>query len=311
VRGVIKKNKISPELEHYQIREGRVVGFNGHMALSAPIDLDLEAYPNAKMFSQAVEACEEQTALYLTKAGRLAVKSGGFKAFVPCMDQIDFPVAPKGERYPVPDGFLDDIQQLYPFIADDASRPWAMGLLIADGMYMATNNVVFVQKWGGHELPRMNFPRFAIHELARVGKPPTEIQTDGYSVTFHYDDERWIRTQLYEDGWPLDKMASILDVEHEAEKLPTGFVEAVEKIAPFAEDKASAVYFDEQGIATSTTEEDGVHIELPGLPFGPIFSIHQLRILCQVAERVDWSLYPRPCVFYGDQIRGAVVGRSH
>lgn len=312
VRGVVRKNKLSPELEHYQIKDGWVTGYNGHLALSAPVDIEFEAYPNAKMFSQAVEACAdgESTALYMTKAQRLAVRSGGFKAFVPCLEEISFPLSPQGQRYETPDNFIEDIMQMMPFIAEDASRPWAMGMLVVDGMYMATNNVIFVQKWSGHTLPRFNFPRFAIQELIKIGVQPSYIQADSNSVSFHYDDGRWVRTQLYEDKWPFDKLASIMEVEHETVAIPEGFGAAVEKLAPFLDEKSSAVYFDEEGIGTSTQEEDGVHIAISGLPFGPIFSIHQLRILAQVATEIDWNLYPRPCIFYGDRIRGAAVGRN-
>lgn len=313
VRGVIKKNRITPELEHYQIKEGRVTGFNGHMALSAPVDLDFEAYPNADMFSRAVEACtdQEKTAMYLTQAGRLAVKSGGFRAYVPCLDQVFYDAVPTGEIYEAPTGLLKDLETLAPFIAEDASRPWAMGLLMADGILMATNNVIFVQKWSGHQLPRMNLPRFAVQELIRIGKSPSHIQTDGHSVSFLYEDGRWMRTQLYSDDWPFDKMNSIMEAEHDCEDIPKGFQDAVEQIYPFTESKAAPVYFDGGGLATSTADEDGVFVECEGIPDGPIFSVGQLRMLATVGTKIDWSMFPAPCIFYGEGLRGAMVGRNY
>lgn len=311
VRGVVKKNKVTPELEHYHIKEGRVTGFNGHMALSAPVDLDFEAYPHAQTFAAAVEACEAKTSMWLTKAGRLAVSSGGFKAYVPCLEEVAWPIVPAGEHYDCPDNLVADLRDMLPFIAEDASRPWAMGLLIAHGLFMATNNVVLVQKWNGHQLPMMNFPRFAVQELIRIGEQPKSIQADGRSVSFHYEDGRWLRTQLYSAEWPFDKMNSIMEVEHEAEPLPEGFAAAVEKLEPFMGDKGSAVYFDEEGLSTSTEEEEGVHIACDGLPFGPIFSIGQLKLLTSVAQKIDWSLFPSPCIFYGERVRGAMVGRNY
>jgi hypothetical protein len=39
-----------------------------------------------------------------------------------------------------------------------------------------------------------------------------------------------------------------------------------------------------------------------------VFNLKQLQKLETVATTIDFSLYPRPCIFYGDLIRGAIMG---
>lgn len=310
VQGAIRRNVIAPELEHYQIINGRVTGFNGHMALSAPVDLDLTAYPRADLFYKALEACQDSVSMDMTGNGRLAIRSGGFRAFIPCLESVSFDIKPAGDEFPSPPGLVDDMRMLLPFISEDASRPWSMGLLVADGCYTATNNVTLIQKWSGHGLPRFNFPRFAVAELVRNGVDPITIQSDGNSVSFHYGDGRWLRTQLYSDAWPYDKLNSVMSADDDAQPLTEGFAEAVTKIAPFTEEKGSHIYFTGEGLATDREDGVGVRVALEGLPDGPVFSVHQLKLISGVAEKVDWLLYPNPCIFYGDNLRGCIMGMS-
>ena len=308
VQGAIKKTTLTQELEHYAIKDGRITGYNGHLALSSPIDLDLNVYPKAAIFSKAIQACSDEAALSVTKAGRLSIRSGKFRVFVECMEELTFLAKPEGDRYDVPDNLLSDLEILHPFIAEDASRPWAMGILIQDGCYYVTNNILCVQKWVGHDLPAINIPRFAVQELLRVKETPLHLYTDLNSITFVYKNDRWLRTQMYDTSWPIERVKALLEGSSEPVPLPDGLEDALNLLYPFLPEKASPVFFEDGGIASSREAEEGVHLEFAGLPSGPIFNIHQLQLICRVAETVDWSLYPKPCLFFGDRLRGAVAG---
>ena len=314
VQGVIKKSSLSQDFMHYSIKDGQIIGFNGHLALAAPIELDIEVYPKADLFGKAISACSDKISLHMTKAGRLAIHSGSFKAYVPCLEEVAYVARPEGEKHETPPDFLDSIKQLYPFVAEDATRPWAMGLLMDQGSYFATNNVLCVQKWSGHTIPSINIPRFSLQELIRINETPEYIQTDQQSVSFVYAEHRWLRTQVYSLEWPIERINEILSPPINAainpKTVPSGFAECLETLVPFMDDKSSAVYFEEGGISNDTELETGVHINFAGLPAGPIFSIHQLRLLSTVVKDIDWSLYPKPCLFSNDNLRGAVVGMN-
>lgn len=311
-QGAIKKNNITPELEYYQIKDGRVVGYNGHMALSAPIDLDLEAKPKADLFYKALDACGETIAIDITPAGRLHIVSGSFSAYIACTEKEVYEASPQGDRYPAPAGLAAAFARMLPFISEDASRPWAMGLLVDHSCLTATNNIIIVQEWIGHALPTFNCPRFAVAEIARIGRDPTEVQVSETSVTFHYSDGSWLLTQRLATEWPAERMNAILDRPSEQTALPEGFFAAVAKIKPFVlEGHHSGVYFEEGAIRTASPgAQEGARIEIPGLIGGPIFNIKAISLLDGFVDTIDLTAYPAPCIFFGKQIRGAVLGMN-
>lgn len=310
VRGAISKNGISPELEHFIIRDGRVTGFNGYMALSAPIPLAIDAQPKAGLFHKALQACGEKVAINMTDGGRLHIKSEGLSAYIQCYpDKVVYEAKPSGTKYECPPGLLDAFKRIYPLIGDDASRPWAMGMGIGNGSYMATNNIILIQLWDGHQLPTFNCPRFAVAEVVRNKEQPTHIQLDDHSVTFHYEDGRWLRSQLLEQDWPMERVAQIMERPSTQTPVPDWLFEAVGRLAPFTEGPSSPIYLNPQGAGTSPYgQESGVWLDHEGMADTAIFRLKSLQLLENEMKTIDFSMYPQPCIFMGDNSRGALIG---
>lgn len=312
VQGAIQRNGVTPELEHFTIRDGRVTGFNGYMALSAPIPLDIEAMPKADIFYKALQACGETVSISQTPSGKLHIRSGGFSAFVPCIEQAVFEAQPQGVVYPAPPGLAKTFARMLPFVGDDASRPWAMGLAIGGGFYTATNNIILMQVWDGNSIPTVNCPRFAVAEVARIREDPVSIMVDaGNSISFLYADGRWLRSQVLAQDWPTEKMNSILERPSAPDVLPDGFFAGVAALAPFVPEKASsAVYFTASGMATGMEgSEEGASYALPGLPAGEAFKHKALMMLEGEIDTIDFTVHP--ALFFGKNSRGALIGMLH
>ncbi len=313
VQGAIQRSGgLIPELEHFIIKDGRVVGFNGYLALSSPIDLAIEAMPKATLFHKALQACGDTIAMSLTKAGRLHIVSGKFSVFIPCIDRAVYDAQPEGESYECPPGLAAVFARMLPLIGDDASRPWAMGLSISNGSYTATNNVILLQIWDGHKLPHVNCPRFAVAEIARIKEDPVTIKVSSSSISFIYKNGKWLRSQLLTQNWPQDRMDSILDKPSNPQPLPEGFFDAVDQLVPFAPDRAGApLYFTTAGISTGAAgSEDGaaVAMALPAFGDGAAFRLKSLQLLRGEIDKIDFSCHPSPCLFFGKSSRGALIG---
>jgi len=308
VQGSIAKKEFIPALTHFVIEHGRVRGFNGVMALSSPIPFDIACKPKASTLIKAISQCEDTVQLALTKAGKLSVKSGVFKAYIECVQEDTPHVLPEGQIVNF-DGeeLLKGLKAVAPFIGDDASRRWANGVLIEKQSLFATNNVMLVQYWLGADFPSVvNLPRDAVKEMLRINEAPIYAQMTENSMTFHYLEDRWLRTQLYSSTeWP--DLSKILDIPSCQQPIEEELFKGLEIIKPFV-DKQGSVFFNMQQIATHPDSEQGASYDVPALTDDGKYNIQMLELLEGSAKTIDWSTYPGPCLFQNDRLRGAIIG---
>ena len=305
--GSVAKKDFVADLKHFAIQGGRVRGFNGVLALSTPIPFDIDCNPNAEQLIKAVSKCNDTIQLSLTKAGRLSVKSGVFKAFIDCVQGETNHVEPEGEFVEF-DGevLLKGIQACAAFIGSDASRPWANGVLIKGQSIFATNNVMLVEYWLGSEFPiTVNIPKAAVREMQRIGEAPINAQVTERSITFHYTGDRWLRTQLYETQWP--DLSKVLNRPSEQVPLDERIFEGLESVKAFV-DKMGTIFLMPDELRTHADDQEGAGFAMEGFGFEGKYNIDMLGLLKDTATTIDWSGYPGPCMFQGDRIRGAIIG---
>lgn len=306
--GSIAKKEYVPSLTHFVIEHGTVRGFNGVLALSSPIPFDIACRPKAETLIKAISMCDETIQLGLTPAGRLSVKSGSFKAFIDCI-QMDTPhLLPEGQIINFDgEALLAGIKAVAPFIGDDASRRWANGILVEKQSLFATNNIMLVQYWLGIDFPCVvNIPQAAIKEMLRINEAPSYAQITDTSITFHYEGERWLRTQLYSTTeWP--DLGKILDRPSIQSPIDETIFKGLVVIKPFV-DKLGTVLFADNKITTHVDENEGASFEVPGFNIEGKYNIEMLELLNGTAKTIDWSGYPGPCLFQNGRLRGAVIG---
>ncbi len=308
VKGAIARKDFVPELTHFNISDGRIVGYNGDMAISSPIGVDIRAKPHAQTFIKAVNSAQEEVALSLTKNGRLSLKSGKFRALIDCLqgDESRF-IIPEGQVIDLGENFIDCIKALSPFMGVDASRPWASGIMLRSGSALATNNIILTEYWHGNTLPfSINIPKPAIAELIRIGENPKKVQATQNSISFHFSGDRWIRTQLLAITWP-EQIDKIFEAPGTPTVVAAGLFDALETLKPFTDD-GSRVFFTDKGIATSHEPEIATTVDIEGLHAGCCFHHSMLSLLDGTATKIDFTTYPKPCKFQGDKLRGVIVG---
>lgn len=316
VASAVAKKEFVPELTHFKIKQGRVTGFNGQIALSSDIDVDLDVQPQALALINAIRACPGTIALSVTPAGKLSVRSGKFRSYVNCLaDTIAHFVEPEGETVDMGEHFLPGIKCLAPLMGIDASRPWSMGIKLHGQSMYATNNIMLAQYWHGSQLPlEAVIPAAAINELLRIDEPPTRVQMTDNSISFWFGPKRWMRSQLLIDGgWPIDKVDGLMATNgRNPQPFPDGFFDAVEKLKPFLGEQGS-VYLSPDRMATTPVDEDGtsIEVELPQVTGMQAYHQKHLELLGRVAKQIDWSDYPRPCQFTdGGRMRGVIIGQK-
>jgi len=312
VKGAVSKKDYQAELTHFLIADGHIKSYNGTIALCSPIDLDVQAAPKADTFVKAIERCDEQVVLNLTQAGRISVRSGSFRATVECTEEYDVlrSIKPEGNDVKLPSTFVQALRTVRPFIGVDASRPWAMGVLVRDKSIYATNNIIIGQHWIGEPMPNITIPASAIDALIRIGQEPTRITLSKNSATFYFG-ERWLRTQLLDPEWPdVDALVDKGFENANLTPLPEGFYETLDKLKPFAEnaDRKGCVRFTEDGLVAGHLETSGAAIAYEGLPHFGAYNYAMLKLLEGAVTKIDFTKHPKPCPFTGPGLRGVCIG---
>jgi DNA polymerase III sliding clamp (beta) subunit (PCNA family) len=306
-QGAVAKKDFVPAMTHFRIEKGTVRSFNGNMAISTPIPLDIECTPKAETLIRAISNCEETVVLSMTQKGRLKVQSGKFRAFIENLEGDVPHVEPAGKIVNM-DGaaLLDAFRKISSFVGNDAARPWTNGILLRGQSAFATNNVCLIEYWLAIDIPFVvNIPITAITEILRVNEPPSHLQLSDNSVTFHYSEDRWIRTQLYVAQWP--DISKILDQPSNPIPIDPILYKALDNLAVFADD-VNRIYMKDTVLKTHIEEEIGASYEVEGLGITGLYQIKMLRLLEDVAQTADFTRYPNPVLFFGKNLRGAIVG---
>jgi len=104
--GSVIKDKGAAFETHVCLRNQWASGTNGVLSAGHKIDEQLEAYPQNALFKAALEKCSEMLSITLLETNKLSVKSGSFKALVPCVDgdlmhliEPDPPIAVIDDRF--------------------------------------------------------------------------------------------------------------------------------------------------------------------------------------------------------------------
>lgn len=313
VQGAVGKKDLLPAMTHFRIENGHVRSYNGTLAISSPLPFDINCTPNAQAMVKAIQQCEETIVLSMTPAGKLRIVSGKFKAFVENVPDEGFHPLPEGDHLAFDgESMLTAMKMLYPFIGNDASRVWSNGVLLNGQSAYATNNTILVEYWLGSPFPyQINIPKAAIKEMLRVDEPPTHAQITQGSITFHYSDGRWIRTQLLDVNWPLPIIDKMLNQPNTPAPVPPELFTGIAKLKGMT-DGTSRIYINNGLLTTHEDEEVGGSYEVDGVEFVGCYNIAMFSLLEHVVTHADFTRYPEPALFFGGVMRGAIVGmRSH
>lgn len=309
VQGAVAKRDFVVEMTHFKIEGGFVQAYNGALALCSPINFDVDCIPQAAPLVKALGKCEETPVLRITERGKLFLSSGRYSGFIECIDEETLSIEPKGERVDFNgELLLAAIEKLLPFTGTDAYRLWTNGILLRGQSAFATNNVCLVEYWLGTEVPFLvNIPKPALHEMLRIGEPPTHAQVDKNSITFHYEDRRWIKSQLLDTGWP--NLTAVLDQPSNPQPIDPLLFEGLQALSD-SSDSEGRVYMVNGLLLTQPDPEaeKGSRYQLDDTTLNGLYKNKMLMLLDGVATHADFGRYPDPVLFFGDRLRGALIG---
>lgn len=312
IYGAVATKDIVPVLTNFCLyqslfdKKGRIQGGNGILCIDAPFEHPVaQCAVKASKFLKAIEACNETPAFDITATGRLSVKHGKFKAYLATLPVSDYPVvSQEGKLIPVKSNFVEVLSKVKPFISEDASRVWSISVLFSAGYIYATNNVIVVRV--PYELEYdfdIAIPSDTVNRVLDIAELPSGCYVAETSLTLEYN-KMWLRTQLTNAQWPNVK--SFFDGFKVDVAVPADLKQAVNTVVGFCSDEKFPVIKLGATVSTDATDS-GASIEGFDLPASS-FHADQLVKVLSVATHIDFSTYPKPCLFKGNGIEGLIVG---
>lgn len=185
---------------------------NGRYTVDVPTDLPV-CTVNADRIIAAWTACKGEAEATCSDAN-LLVKAGRVRARIPLADPGVYPrTGPTAKTNHTAPGVARLLARLQPFVATDASKPWATSICLKDGFAYATNNVVLCRVPFPTVLPAtVNLPSSVFDAIIAKGEP-VDMGASEDSVTFYFEDGVWIKTGLIAGDWPtgvVDKLVGSL-----------------------------------------------------------------------------------------------------
>lgn len=297
---------------HIGLRNHWAIAFNGIVAAGSPIVEDIYAHPHNLLLIEALSKCDDVFSLTQLDNGRLSIKSGKFKAVVPCLDPALMQDAlPDPLLAPITNKFRDAVAAVGVLANEDAQHVLMASVLMNGASVISTNRVMLLEYWHGLDLPfNIPLPKEFVTALVKCKKNLTGFGFSRSSATFYFEDGCWLRTQLYSDEWP--DVSRILNREANLWNIDPQFFKALESVAPFSDD--GNVYSDTNLLMSHADHGIGAEFECNGIPKGFIYPIKQLMIMKPYVRKIDYmasgvadSSY---CLmFQGDNLRGMISGR--
>ena len=307
VKNSLGLKSANPDLTFFRICDGKITGTDGTLTIGSKISIDLDIAPSGAQFIKAINACKDKIILTYNNE-KLQVKSGKFKANVPCIALDKVPVTlPTGREIDTKEvNILEAFKKVEKFIATDENRPFATTMLARNQSFYATNNISLIQYFVGIDLGEICIPHKFIKEVIRYNQKPEKILLDTASMTFVYENSRYITTKLSTHTFP-DLDCHLLSESDSLTKLEPYFFEDIRTLEKFG-DSLQRCYFKEGLISTSANPEEGASVECAMVNEGGCFNSRLLLSLEGVANTVDFSTYPKPSPFFGDSLRGVILG---
>jgi len=296
-----------PYQSHVRLAYKWAVAYDGILTAACPIPEELDCSPHTIKLAQALAKCVGSDLSITLHEGRLAIKSGAFRVFVPCIMPDLMPnVAPDPIAGVINDKIKEGFEKIGRLASDTAEHVLTASIMLLPNSMLASDRTVMLEYWHGIDLPPHGFviPKASTKAIVGAGKSLTRFGFSETSFTFYFEDGSWIKTQLYNDKWPASAFLILAQTDVQPRPIPPEMFAAVAAVAPHND--FDRCYFCE-GVVKSHKEADvGAEYAVPGIEPDWCFAPSKLLMLQGLMAQADFGFDNGIAYFWGDSIRGAV-----
>jgi hypothetical protein len=309
---IAQKSVGACEQTHCRLFNNLASGSNGIISTGHKIQEDIQVCPHTITLTAALESLpDSKFSLTHLENNRLAVRAEQFEAIVHCLNSNELPVVgPDAASYLIDERFIKSLDIAGQLVADGANKVINSSLQLRNGSVLSSNGSVILQAWHGVAMPDLLIAPKALAVAAKKASSKT-LYRFGFSdtsLTLHYDDGAWLKTQLFPASTELPDLLKYLDIAGLTPvTIPEGFFELVKRLEPFSED--GQVLFSGGEARTTTHSLSTYAVEstkhLRGLAMS--FSIKSLLTIQPYVNKVHFNATQGVTLFFGDNVRAAVA----
>lgn len=315
---IAQKDIGAPNETHCVFFQHWAYASNGVLSAGHKIVEDLQTCPHTGRLLMALGKCGETLSMSLTDSpgagGNLTVSSGKFRAVVPCIPFADIPhIYPDAMIAPIDERITKALAVVGEFATEGAQKILEASILLQANSAFATDRRTIIEYWHGVDLPPgMVVPKVAVAAILKTGKKPKgfgyswDENSKPRSATFYFEDDSWIKTQLYQEAWP-DCTVPLSSRQPNPWPLPKGFSDAIKAIDEFSEGRIA--YSTGSALCSGPDEATGARYEVEGIPKNRGYNIDRFLKVLPLMETIDFGPEAKSMIlFFGPNVRGAVAG---
>jgi len=314
ITDALSSKNLAREMTHYRIQDREIRATDGRLTAGHPFDYTDEAFlvPGAE-FEKLIKRLPGTVTIQKgeDKVTLRAGRSTGTIKTLP-IEEWDYPGIDDDGWEDAPEGLISALKDLRPFVSDNATHAWALGVALYHGYAYATNNVALAGV-RCDALGEINaiLPVWAVEFIIDRAEGLVDwAWTDTY-VAFRWENGAWMRAQLIDAVFPEQAVKMILSAQQSTPSQPitNEFREAYKRAAelcPGAIVVTSNAISGEFGEARYT--EGAEQETLVGRLEPTIWSTKHLTPVIDVATSWEPNAWPRSN-FKGERIFGLLAGR--
>ena len=307
---VVSEKVGNPNETHIKLHDNLAIATNGIVTVGCPIKENFSSYPHTLLLIEALSKSSDSFS-FTQLNGSLSIKSGKFKAVIPCLDVGLAPsILPDAQIAPINNDFKTAVEAVGVLADENSDNVLTASVLMSGPTVVSTNRAVIFEYWHGLDLPsNISLPKQFTTALVKQKKNLAGFGFSTNSATFWFDDGSWLKTQLYHEKWP--NVSRILDRQSNLWTIDTTFFQALAAVTPFSED--GSIYFGENLLMSHSDASKGATFECSGIPQGVIYPAKHLAMLKGHVDKIDFKCKMENgyCLaFQGEKMRGVIAGRQ-
>lgn len=296
------------EQTHCRMFGGWVTASNSILSAGHALTEDIQACPHTYTIVDALTQAPGAVSVTILDETRLSVRSADFQAVVPLIDATALPpVMPDAAVALCDDRLRAALSIAGGLVVDGAEKIVNASVQVRGSSVLASNGTVILEAWHGISLPPlMIVPKTFITALQKNKKVISRCGGCDHSFTLWFEDNNWLKTQLYPANTELPNLTKFLDVPTTPIPVAKGMFDVVRRLEPFAADGMISFTAEGARVISGTTYAID---HCADLPVGVSFSIKALLSIAEYAKTIHFNATPGITLFFGDNVRGAIVNQ--